>query len=187
MKFNHLLALSFLSIATQSMHASDTVLAAVVAHDHASTQNSQANPQNLKAEIKSNELSVTNAIVELGIPLNPGLNYPAPGLKMELYTKVDGHITVETEIIVEGEEPPHPLVAKLLAIIGYEPENCGYFWCTEPTASKTDAGTKLVSIKRPFSYSAEYGHEVHVKLRTLLDDQQICKYIANLNARRNAK
>jgi hypothetical protein len=132
-----------------------------------------------------NKTPVTGALVDLGIPLKPGTNHPAPGLTMELYAKVDGHITIETEIIVQEDEAPHPLVAKMLAMIGYEKTDCGYFWCTEPKVSKSDAFTTTVSVKKPYRRFSP--HEVHIILRTLLDEQLIHQYLAILRAKKAPK
>ena len=185
MKLLNLFAFSLLCIAGSV--CPDTALAAAVAHDNTTGQALEsAKYDNQKATLQTsaeNKTPVTNAIVNLGIPLSPGLNYPAPGLKMELYTKVADHITVETLITIEEDEPAHPLVAQILAIIGYEKTDCGYFYCTEPKASKSDRSTTIVSIKKPYGYY----QEVHIKLRTLLDPEQAAQYIAILRARRDAK
>lgn len=184
MKLLNLLAFIFLCF-TQSV-CPDTTVAAVVAKDQAiASADNQKNTLSCAATANDNKTPVTHAIVDLGIPLNPGPNNPAPGLTMQLYTKVDGHITIETEITLEEDELPHPLVAKMLAIIGYEPLDCGYFWCTEPRASKSDLDTTIVSIKRPYRRSRP--QEVHIKLHTLLDTEAIHTYIAILKARRDGK
>jgi len=180
MKLFHLYALASLCIAHSV--CAETVLAAAVANDHATSQAQQIStqtPQNTK------ETPVTDALVNLRIPLHQGYNYPAPGLRMEVYDKVNDHITIESEITIQEDELAHPLIAQILAIIGYEKTDCGYFYNTEPKASKSDRSTTIVSIKKPYSYA--YSHEVRIKLRTLLDPEQAARYVATLRARRDAK
>lgn len=118
---------------------------------------------------------ITDGIITLGIPLNNGENNPIPGLRMTVYPNLDEHTTVETTITLNEEEPAHPLIQKILALIGYEKTRCGCFSCTEPKATKHDPSTTIISVKRSSTPEVPYG--VHISLRTLLDREQEARYV----------
>lgn len=162
--------------------SADIAVAVAQAQTESATQQNSAQTQ---APFETSQTPVTDGLAHLGIRLNQGYNMPCPGVSMIVYPKANDQITIETQIAFNDTEPQHPIVATILALIGYEPEQCGYFSCSEPKATKNDAATTVVSIRKPDRLYSP--HLVDIKLRTLLNDEQLVRFSALLKARLNAK
>jgi len=180
MKSVHFLALALL-ISGYNLSAD---IAVAVAQAQADSQIQQTQPP-AQPTLKTPATPLTDGLASLGIKLNNGYNHPCPGVTISVYPKANDHVTIETEITFEDNESTHPIIAQIMYLVGYEPEQRGWFYNSEPKATKKDVATTVVSIKKPYIYSSS--HEVHIKLRTLLNDEQLMRYSALLKAKLNAK